>query len=177
MSRSLLINFITSTSILMLAGCFGGINKPEWQPIPKKKIAFPADRQAPAQPIYNRLRFVNLPEPMPGAIASNDRPLMLPVVQLSVKDQSLEEVGTLLAQSARYSVYCASSLAHQKLSLEGLGTIDELAEQVAKKASVKIVVDHSSREVRITTKAPVQPDFAEVKVTNEVTDNEHKSSN
>jgi hypothetical protein len=167
----------TLTSIIALAGCFGGVNAPEWHPDAPRKIALPADRQAPAQPIYNRLRFANLPDPMPGEIAQGDRPVILPVVQLSIKDQSVEEVGTLLAQSARYSSYCASGIAHQKMSLEGLGTIDELAAQVAKKANVKVVVDHASREVRITANTPVQPDFADEKVTKEVTDNEHKSTN
>jgi hypothetical protein len=50
---------------------------------------------------------------------------------------------------ARYSSYVAPSIAKNKISIENIGTLDELARIIEREGKVKVVVDHENREVRL----------------------------
>ena len=133
----------------------------EWTADETHRVFRPAIRQLPPDPVYNRLTKVYLPEVLPTkAEITTERPLVLPIIHLSLKEDSLDQAAKLLAQSARYNAYCSSSIASKKISLEVLGTIDELADEIAKTAAVKTVVDHINREVRFLALAdPISPTF------------------
>jgi hypothetical protein len=70
------------------------------------------------------------------------------VFHLSLKNATLEETARVLAATARYSSYAAPSIASERISVDNLGTIDELAAIIESKAHVQVFIDHQNKEVR-----------------------------
>jgi hypothetical protein len=119
----------------------------------KRTIFLSAVRTHGPEPVYSRTRWVLPPETLPAreetsSAASSDSPTLRPVFHLAVKGTTLEETARVMAAMARYSSYTAPSIAKNKISIENLGTIDELARIIERTAKVKVVVDHVNREVR-----------------------------
>jgi len=106
--------------------------------------------------VYARTRWVRPPDnlPMrdrPGAAeepAVQVAPRIRSVFHLSLKNSTLEETARVLAATSRYSSYTAPSIASEKISVDNLGTIDELARIIESKAHIQVVVDHQNKEVR-----------------------------
>lgn len=136
--------------LVLLVGVSGCMRGPKpYEPRQDRKVYSIAVRQVAPEPVYKRVRQGYLPEPLPArTVRASNAPLILPVIHLDVQDVTLEEAAKVLASSARYSSYCASSIAAQRLSLSTLGTIDELATKIARTANVQVVVDHNNHEVR-----------------------------
>lgn len=136
-------------------GCFKGPKDYEPYGV-NDELYLPTVRQNAPEPVYSRTRWVHLPEllperEMPGTEsrqASVGGAALRPVFHLELKNSSLEESARVLAALARYSSFTAPSIASQKLTIENLGTIDELGELIARKAAIQVVVDHESKEVK-----------------------------
>ncbi|NBW40039.1 hypothetical protein EBR25_03440 [bacterium] len=132
---------------LMLSGCSSTLELS-----PAKRAYQVAEQQLPQEPTYNRLRWVHLPTSQPARSlhrASDEvRPKLLPVVHFSIKEKSLCEAATILAGLYRFSSYCSSQLREEMITLEALGNIYELAENIAADHDVKIVIDRENREIR-----------------------------
>ena len=113
------------------------------------KVAF---RQVPPQPVYNRVSFVPLPEPMPSReLPASTAGRISPMVHLDLKNATLEEASSVLAAVSRYSSFTSSSIAKQRITLNMLGTIEELGERISNEAGIKVVIDHDTRQVRFLT--------------------------
>ncbi len=178
---------ITVGSVLAMSlGACGGVATKDWSPDRPKTAYSVAYRKTAPPPVYNRLRWVHLPETMPEReTAESTAPSIFPVFHLDLKNASLEEASQALAASARYDSYCASDLAHRKISLNRLGTLDELAQEIASSSGITVQVDHDMKTVRFLPKLAPQPEFApeglaggtETGSTKEVTEHEHKSDN
>jgi hypothetical protein len=82
---------------------------------------------------------------MPGQISSKR---ISPVLHYKVQDVTLKEAALVLASTTRYRSYCSSLIADQRLTLDGLGTLDELADEIETLAGIQVVVDHEHKEVR-----------------------------
>ena len=122
----------------------------------RKLFGISVQRYAP-QPVYKRTRLVHLPSPLPEPNAqSSAAPLILPVIHFEIVDASLEEAAKILGKTSRYSAYCASTVADKHITLTALGTVDELAEQIAKIAKIETIVDHHNREVRFLARKESQ---------------------
>ena len=113
------------------------------------------NKQFAPEPIYNRLRWVQLPTvipPTPKDIAdstpSSDAPLILPVIHLELYNSPLKEAAQLIADSSSYNSYCSSDIVDQKITINTLGTLNELLDEVAKTANIDTVVDHKTRTIR-----------------------------
>ena len=162
---------IFKTGILLLllstlSACFAGAG-----PAPeKKRTTFAvAYRALPPEPVYGRLSMVRLPEPAPSAeMPVSDSPRMLPVMHLELKNVTMSEAAQALAETARYRSYCDPNLASRRVSFNSLGTIDELAQNLARSNSVSVSVDHANREVKVLA-YQVKPQL----LTTEVSANEH----
>lgn len=140
--------FSLATFSLLLTGCSTKV-----APDSERKVFGVTVRRHDPQPVYKRTRMVYLPAPIP--VAQNYKsipPLMLPVIHFELTDASLEEAAKILGQTARYSSYCASTIAEKRITLTALGTVDELAHKIAKIAKIETVVDHHNREVRFLAK-------------------------
>ena len=155
-------------AVSLLSGC-GGISA--YHP-PKERDYRVTYRRFAPDSVYNRLKWVQLPAPVPSEkTAQGDLPYIFPIIEFSVKNESLEEAIGVLAASAGYQAYTESSIAGKKLSLEMLGTMDEVALRIAERADVKIVVDHDGKVIRVFGVGAETPRF-----TDEVID-EHQSGN
>jgi hypothetical protein len=65
----------------------------------------------------------------------------------------------VLAATARYSSYTASSIADENITIESIGTIDELGIEIGILAGIHVVVDHKHKEVRFLGAQPKAPKF------------------
>ncbi len=164
-------NIVLAMTLLLLignAGCAG-----RKAPDKSRRTFGIAYRQLPPEPVYGRLRLAHLPDPLPTSQKPlSDAPRMLPVMHLELKNVSMRQAAEALAETARYSSYCDPELATRLVNFNSLGTIDELAQGLARANAVAVSVDHSIREVRITNKE-VKP----ILFNTEVSGNEHDQSN
>jgi len=130
----------------------------EFEPNKDRKFFGVAVRQLAPEPVYNRLRLVYLPEPMPSRnIQSASYARIAPVFQFEMKGASLEQVARVLASLARYTSYTSSVIADKKITVVAVGTIDELAQVVSEKAGINVMVDHENREVRFLANGMPEP--------------------
>ena len=162
---------ITAVTLLtlVLAGCWPMGKR--WEPGDKKKVFGATHQQLAPEPVYNRLRWVQLPDVMPSAEVETAGQRYFPVVHLELKGARLEEAAATLASLGRYHSYCAGTIASRRISVNALGTLDELAAEIAAQEKIDVIVDHDSREVRFLART-VAPAFSE----NEVSGNESKQA-
>lgn len=137
------VNKLLLITLCLVCGCF------EASKFDGDKAYLVATRQTAPEPVYNRVFMARPPEVMPAReVEFMNAPRVLPVIHLELKAVTLETVAQTLGGSARYRSYCAASIADKKFSIDALGTIDELADIISKKADVYVSVDHANREVR-----------------------------
>jgi len=97
---------------------------------------------------------------LPGGdarVGPNVGPAIRPVFHFAIKDATLEETARVLAALARYSSFTAPSIAKRQFSSENLGTIDELAQIIGRKAQIEVIVDHENKEVRFLAPSSEEP--------------------
>jgi hypothetical protein len=157
--RTSIVSRLNWSAAVVLTLCFlGGVGCSSSPPPPKKRVVrhdwfYPTRQHAPEE-IYSRVREVRPPEPVPEPPHGINRaPRLMPVMQFNVNQKSLVEVAQLLADSYRYGYYCSPTVADRQISLRAIGTLDELAAQVAEIGQVKVTVDHENRELRILSGA------------------------
>ena len=139
-----------AVSISSVIGCTPRYQGPEYLMSP---------RQSAPQPVYNRVTFARPPEVMPPrSLRFKNAPMMSPMIHLEVTDESMEATIKKLASLNHYRSYTAASIADKNISVDALGTVDEIADKISIEADVYISVDHANHEIRAlppkrTTKA------------------------
>jgi hypothetical protein len=130
------------------------------------ELHMPSLKTLAPPPTYSRTRWVRPPEVLPQRdlpgreiFKLEGAPSLRPIFSLSLHKTPLEETARILAATARYSSYTAPSIASQKISVQSIGTIDELGEKVAEIAGIHVVVDHEHKEVRFLAVEAAQPRF------------------
>lgn len=136
--------------------------------VPKEttELHMPLLKTLAPPPTYSRTRWVRPPDLLPQRdlpgreiYKLEGTPSLRPIFSLSLHKTPLEETARILAATARYSSYTAPSIAAKKISLQSIGTIDELGEKVAEIAGIHVVVDHEHKEVRFLAVQVEQPRF------------------
>ena len=151
-------------ALLLLTGCHRQMevytaeeNKPD---VRVNRIAM---RRIAPQPTYNRLRWVHPPEVLPARDAHErldpTRPKMLPVVHLEIEKTPLKEVALILGTATRYRTFCASLVENELVTMNKLGTLDELAESIEQQTPARVVIDHGTRSIRILGRNYISPRF------------------
>ena len=137
---------VTGTLALLSVGCGSSTKlKPE-----EKQVYRTAFRQLPPQPVYNRTRFVHLPEMAPSReLPKSSGSAIIPVVHLELKNATLDEASSVLAAISQYSSYCASTVAKKRVTVNTLGTLQELADEISNKTGATVIIDHQNRQVRV----------------------------
>ncbi len=131
---------------LCLCGC-ASFSKPEPEPIPQYRVA---TEQLPPEPVYGRVKIEYMPYTKPARETKRAAaPVVMPELHLSVENSSLEEVASILASSARYSSFVAYELADRRLTMDAIGSLDDLAKRISRRANVDVQVDHKRHLVRI----------------------------
>lgn len=126
--------------VILLGGCTSSVHSPEY---------LTSVTQVPPQPVYNRIFLARPPEVLPyrkkhKSISVKENP----VFQLDVSNETVESVIKTLASASRFRGYTSATIADSKVSLQAVGTIDELADALSKAANIHISVDHANRELR-----------------------------
>lgn len=135
------------TGLLVSLGCSS--SRVDFTPTYERKYFGVAVRRNAPEPVYNRIRYAYAPEPVPNREVipvSNTR--LSPIFQFDLDKVSLEQAARVLASTARYTSYTSSVIARRKVTLNTLGTIDEIADAIAKQAGIRVIIDHDNREVR-----------------------------
>ena len=151
---------------ILITFCFSACSlreAPKWKAERHNEIHLIANKQLPAEPIYNPVRWVRPPEVTPSRkpdYKPSNKAVTL-IYSFSVKDSTLNNTSLSLANALGYRSYCSSLIAEQVFSMELVGSIDEIATNISKKAGIKVVVDHDNKEVRFLIKDALVPQFAE----------------
>lgn len=160
-STSTLALFLVA--IVSLSAC--GPTLPTYKPEKARLYSTYAVRQLPPEPVYNRLRYVHLPEPLPERDkTASKRSVVLPIFEFQVENITLDEAALILASAMRYDSYAAPSIAERKVELTSLGTVDELAQQIAKHTGSYVFVDHNNRQIRFLAQKGLAPNQEQTKV-------------
>ncbi len=139
--------FILILSLLLLVSCTPKYKKP--YNANDRRVHIFAVRKHPLPPTYNRIKTVHLASPLPSR---SEHPVsnkvITPVFQFEAQDSTFEEVALILANTAKYSVYCDPSIAKKEVSIVTLGTIDEIAAEIEREHGIVVKIDHVDKEVR-----------------------------
>lgn len=153
-----------SLLIIMIIGTVGcSANPQNVELAPTSKAFRVTNRQLAPEPVYNRTRWVQLPDVLPVSGRESSRPaksrealskpMVFPVINFELQDGTLKEAAQMLAASSQYQAFCDPSFAEQKLSLSMLGTIHELANKISETSGIDILIDHTNKEVRFVPRA------------------------
>ena len=138
---------LTATAIslmALLAGCSSN-EPPPPAPPPVYRVA---TSQLPPEPVYSRVSWAALPEPIPGALKARGA-RMSQKFDLSLSSATLGNAADKLGRLFGYRAYCAGTISDRRVTLKERGDLDELAEALAQEASIRVVVDHENRELRL----------------------------
>lgn len=155
---------VVTALCLSMTGCY--YKTKDYEPNRHEKLLLPSARSFGPEPVYSRLRWVHPPDllparEIPGSVDADleNVPNYRPVFQMVIKNGTLQEISRVLAATARYTSYCAPSISENKLTIESLGTIDELGQTVARKAGIKVVIDHTNHAVQFLASSENEPNL------------------
>lgn len=111
----------------------------------------PAYRQAPPEPVYSRLTWSHVPEPIQPR-NPDSAPLIMPVISFEMQDASLKEAIESLAATMGYRGEYPGELAGRRISIQMQGTIIEVLLEIGHQADAYTMLDHKERLVRVVPK-------------------------
>lgn len=111
----------------------------------------PAFRQEAPPPVYSRLMWSHLPEPVKPR-SRNDAPLMLPEVFVELKDVTVDEAVEAIAQTMGYRWENSGGASATRISIHREGTVDEILAEIRAKTNLPLEMDHESRVIRLADK-------------------------
>lgn len=106
-----------------------------------------AFRQNAPEPVYSRLMWSHLPQPI-QAKADNDAPYLMPKISFELPNSNLEETLQALAQTIGYRWSYPAELGTRRVSVKRVGTVDEILSEIGRQAGVETELDHEQRLVR-----------------------------
>ena len=144
-----------ATVIVLLVSSVGCAGKPateiETYPV--------AGRQVAPEPVYSRVTWSQLPQPIPPKAVTRDSrgkydnvPLFRPVIKVELERSTLGEAIQALAQTIGYESSYPKALAGKKVRLNTVGTIEDSLKEIERQAGVKTELDHDQRVVRVIDK-------------------------
>ena len=135
-----------------LTGCSS--NQPEVTR--KVELYYPAYRQTPPEPVYSRLTWSHLPEPIRPQPKEKGPPIQ-PRISFELGDTNLEEAVGALAQTLGYQWQSPPDAATRKVRLKMVGTANEILGEISKQTGVLAEIDHQSRMVKVYTRDSTVP--------------------
>ena len=120
-----------------------------------------AYRQLPPEPVYSRVTWTHLPQPIRTKVR-DEAPLFMPTISFELPRSSLEEAIEALAQTIGYTWQYPKQVGKRKIAIKMIGTVQEVLDEINRQASVHAVLDHDQRIVRVMDEAtaPSLPDSA-----------------
>lgn len=137
-------NILIFSLVLVVASCSS-------QPTYKIVHYQPAYRQSPPEPVYSRIMWSHLPEPIKPRV-KNESPLLMPEIFVELKDVTPDEAIEAIAQTMgyRWEQTVGSS---SRISVHMEGTVEEVLQVIRKKSNIFLTLDHDKRLIRIANKS------------------------
>jgi hypothetical protein len=126
--------------LLLLVACSAPQPQPEYYPV--------ATRRNAPEPVYSRLTWSHLPQPVKPKVGQ-DSPYLLPVVDFEMPNTTLGEAIEALAQSMGYRWDYPKSLARRNVRIRMSGNVEEVLAEISKQAKVSGAFDHNQRIVKV----------------------------
>lgn len=137
--------------MLALMGCS------QFEPERPIEYYYPATRQTPPQPVYNRLTWSYLPSP--EVPRSNEHsPELTPKLNFDMPHTTLGEAVEALGQTVGYRWSYPQVLASRPVSIRKEATPERILAEIGQQGGVVAVFDHDSRRIVIDEGAP-EPDL------------------
>jgi len=113
-------------------------------------------RQIAPEPVYSRLTWSQIPQPIPPSVPVRDSkvrysnvPYFRPVIKVELKRSTLGEAIQALAQTMGYESSYPRELAKKKVQVNTVGTIEDSLKEIERQAGVRTEIDHERRIVRV----------------------------
>ncbi len=132
---------------MLCFGLLGGCSSNDAPPVVAPVYSI-ASRQLPPEPVYNRTAWAALPQPIPGELPARGA-RMSQKLEVNLSGVMLGTASNRIGKLFGYRSYCSPSISDRRITLKERGDLDELAEALATKASIRVVVDHENRELRL----------------------------
>ena len=113
---------------------------------------YPARRQLPPEPVYSRLTWSHLPNPISEESAINS-PYLSRVISFELEQSNLEEAIDALAQSMGYEAIYSRTLAARPISISMEGTVFEVLNRICKQGKVIASINHDERAILVADAA------------------------
>ncbi len=117
------------------------------EPVVRTEYYPTAFRQNAPEPVYSRLTWSHLPQPVQKK-AANDAPYLMPKLAFELPNSNLEETLQALAQTIGYRWSYPSELGDRRVSVKRVGTVEEILSEIGRQAGVETELDHEQRLVR-----------------------------
>ncbi len=150
-----LVVFVGSVFGSGIVGC-GGNDEP--RPV---TVAYyqPAYRQTPPEPVYSRITWSHLPQPMRTKVKEN-APILMPTISFELPNSSLQEAIEALAQTIGYNWHYPQSAANRKVRIKMVGSVEDVLHEIARQTQVEAVLDHEARMVRVDDGISIAPQLS-----------------
>ncbi len=133
-----------AVGLVFLTGCS---NKERFEP--PVEYYYPVRRQLPREPVYGRLTWSHLPNPLPRKV-KEDAPLLSNTISVEVTHSNLEEAVEALAQTIGYRWELPKSIANRRVSIKFVGTAEQALNEIMRQAGVSGELDHKERIIRVS---------------------------
>jgi hypothetical protein len=143
---------ILSVAILGLGAC-SSAKEPKG---PFIEYYQPAFRQFPPEPVYSRLTWSHLSQPIKPKVREN-APLLMPTMAFELPRTTLGEAIEALAQSIGYYWSYPPESAGRPVAIKMTGSVDQILREIGRQADVYAVLDHKGRMVRVVTGEMINP--------------------
>lgn len=140
---NVLLTSLLGVSVLMQA-CGGA-------PIYKVVQYQPSYRQEAPQPVYSRLMWSQLPEPIKPRSRA-EAPLMLPEVFVELKDVTVDEAVEALAQTMGYRWENSGMASGPRISVHMEGNVEEILGEIKAKSNMPLELSHEDKVIRVADK-------------------------
>ncbi len=132
------ISLIVFTGVVFV-GCA------ENPPAESFKVAY---RQSPPEPVYSRLMWSHLPDPIKPK-STEDAPYYLPTITVELPNSTLGEAIEAVATTMGYRWDYPERLGKRPIHLKMEGTVEEILKEINRQGKVRAVLDHPRRLVRV----------------------------
>lgn len=105
-------------------------------------------RQFGPAPVYSRLSWSQLPQPLPNKSAEK-APLITPSVSFELGRSTLQESLEALSQTFGYRADYPNTVKNRPVALKMVGTLDQILHELSKQTNVYFQCDHQNRMIRV----------------------------
>ncbi len=111
----------------------------------------PSYRQSAPDPVYSRLMWSHLPEPVKPRTKS-DAPLILPELFVELKDVNVDEAIEAVAQTMGYGWENSGAGSSGRISIHMEGTVEEIVSEIGRKSNLSFDLDHEKKLIKLANK-------------------------